>query len=247
MKFTYEAYKNMILNLKENNYEIVDYKNYKKRDKVVILRHDIDTSLEKALEMVELENKLNVSAIYFVLLSTDFYNVASKKSLEIIKEIIKLGGTIGLHFDEQKYQVETKEDLIKYVKYEADILSKIIGKKIEIVSMHRPSKKFLEMNLEIPEMINSYQKEFFEDFKYVSDSRMNWREDVEEITSSNKYKKLHILTHPFWYEEKENTMKNKLERFLIKAILERYGSLDDNIRDFQDIIPKNFIKEEMER
>lgn len=29
MKFTYEAYKNMILNLKENNYEIVDYKNYK--------------------------------------------------------------------------------------------------------------------------------------------------------------------------------------------------------------------------
>ena len=242
MKFTYEAYKNMILNLKENNYEIVDYKNYEKKDKVVILRHDIDTSLEKALEMAELENKLNVSAIYFILLSTDFYNVASKKSLEIIKEIIKLGGTIGLHFDEQKYQVETKEDLIKYVKYEADILSKIIGKKIEIVSMHRPSKKFLEMNLEIPEIINSYQKEFFEDFKYVSDSRMNWREDVEEIINSNKYEKLHILTHPFWYEKKEDTMKNKLEIFLENSVINRYNALNANFRDLESIISKEEIK-----
>lgn len=130
MKFTYESYKNMILNLKENNYEIVDYRNYKAKEKTVILRHGVDFSLEKALKMAELESGLNVSAIYFVLLSTDFYNIASKKSIEIIKKIISLGGIIGLHFDEQKYQVKTKEDLTEYVKYEADILSKIIGEKI---------------------------------------------------------------------------------------------------------------------
>lgn len=242
MKFTYEAYKKMILKLKENNYKITGYKNFEREEKVVILRHDIDTSLEKALEMAQLENELNISAIYFVLLSTDFYNVASKKSIEIIKKIINLGGIIGLHFDEQKYQVETKEDLIKYVKYEADILSKIIGDKIEIVSMHRPSKKFLEMNLEIPEIINSYQKEFFEDFKYVSDSRMNWREDVEKIVNSNKYEKLHILTHPFWYEEKEDTMKNKLERFLENSVVNRYNALNDNFRDLESVISKEEIK-----
>lgn len=242
MKFTYEAYKNMILNLKKNNYEIIDYKNYKVKEKAVILRHDVDFSLEKALEMAELENRLNVSAIYFVLLSTDFYNVASKKSTEIIKKIINLGGIIGLHFDEQKYQVETKEDLIEYVKYEADILSKIIGEKIEIVSMHRPSKKFLEMNLEIPEMINSYQKEFFENFKYVSDSRMNWRENIEEIINSNKYEKLHILTHPFWYEDKEDTMKNKLEKFLENSVINRYHALDDNLKDLESVISKEEIK-----
>lgn len=242
MKFTYEAYKNMILNLVKSNYEISDYKDYQKKNKSVTLRHDVDFSLEKALEMAKLENKLNVSATYFVLLSTDFYNPASKKSTEIIKEIIKLGGKIGLHFDEQKYQVETKEDLIKYVKYETEILSKIIDEKIDVVSMHRPSKKFLEMNLEIPEMINSYQKEFFEDFKYVSDSRMNWRENIEEIIESNNFNKLHILTHPFWYEEKENTMKNKLERFLKNSITDRYDTLNDNLRDLENIISKEEIK-----
>ncbi len=241
MKFTYKAYENMILNLIKKNYEISDYNNYQEKNKAVILRHDVDNSLKKALEMAKLENKLNVSATYFILLSTDFYNPASKKSTEIIKEIIKLGGKIGLHFDEQKYQVETKEDLIKYVRYEADILSKIIDKKIDVVSMHRPSKKFLEMNLEIPEMINSYQKEFFEDFKYVSDSRMNWRENVEEIIESNNFNKLHILIHPFWYEEKENIMKNKLERFLKVSVIERYNSLENNFRDLESVISKEEI------
>lgn len=242
MKFTYEAYENMILSLKKNNYEIVDYKNYEGKERIVILRHDVDFSLEKALEMAELENKLNVSAIYFVLLSTDFYNVASKKSIEIIKKIINLGGTIGLHFDEQKYQIETKKDLIKYIKYEADILSKIIEEKIDIVSMHRPSKKFLEMNLEIPEMINSYQKEFFKNFKYVSDSRMNWRENIEEIINSNKYEKLHILIHPFWYEEKEDTMRNRLKKFLENSVIDRYHTLDDNLKNLESVISKEEIK-----
>lgn len=242
MKFTYEAYENMILSLKKNNYEIVDYKNYEGKERIVILRHDVDFSLEKALEMAELENKLNVSAIYFVLLSTDFYNVASKKSIEIIKKIINSGGTIGLHFDEQKYQIETKKDLIKYIKYEADILSKIIEEKIDIVSMHRPSKKFLEMNLEIPEMINSYQKGFFKNFKYVSDSRMNWRENIEEIINSNKYEKLHILIHPFWYEEKEDTMRNKLKKFLENSVIDRYHTLDDNLKNLESVISKEEIK-----
>lgn len=72
MKFIYEAYKNMLLNLKANNYEILDYKNYKIKEKAIILRHDVDFSLEKALEMAELENRLNVSAIYFVLFKYRF-------------------------------------------------------------------------------------------------------------------------------------------------------------------------------
>ena len=61
--------------------------------------------------------------------------------------------------------------------------------------MHRPSKDFLEMDLEIPNVINSYQKKFFNDFKYVSDSRMSWRENVEEIVDSEKYSQLHILSY----------------------------------------------------
>ncbi|WP_187106339.1 GNAT family N-acetyltransferase [Fusobacterium mortiferum] len=235
MEFTYLAYEKLIKQLKDKGYKFCDYTNYIGENKAVILRHDVDTSLNKALEMAKLEKKLGISAYYFVLLSTDFYNINSEKSLKILKEIRKLGGRIGLHFDEKKYNLKSKEDYIKYVNYELDILSRVLEEKIDVVSMHRPSKDFLEMDLEIPNVINSYQKKFFNDFKYVSDSRMSWRENVEEIVDSEKYSQLHILTHPFWYSEKIESMEEKLEQFLKLAIKERYESLEDNIRDFENI------------
>lgn len=243
MEFTYLAYEKLIKQLKKKNYKFCDYINYIDGNKVVILRHDVDTSLNKALEITKLENSLGVSAYYFVLLSTDFYNINSEKSLKILKEIRQLGGKIGLHFDEKKYNLKSKEDYIKYVNYELDILSRVLEEKIDVVSMHRPSKDFLEMDLEIPNVINSYQKKFFNDFKYVSDSRMNWRENVEEIIDSEKYSQLHILTHPFWYSEKIESMEEKLEQFLRLAIKERYESLVDNIRDFEQIISKEKLNE----
>nr|WP_293993911.1 hypothetical protein [uncultured Fusobacterium sp.] len=243
MEFTYLAYEKLIRQLEDKGYKFCDYINYKEKNKVVILRHDVDTSLNKALEMTKLENSLGVSAYYFVLLSTDFYNINSEKSLKILKEIRQLGGKIGLHFDEKKYNLKLKEDYIKYINYELDILSRILEEKIDIVSMHRPSKDFLEMDLEIPNVINSYQKKFFNDFKYVSDSRMNWRENIEEIIDSEKYSQLHILTHPFWYSKKIESMEEKLEQFLKLAIKERYESLEDNIRDFEQIISKEKLNE----
>ena len=43
-------------------------------------------------------------------------------------------------------------------------------------------------------MINSYSKEFFQNFKYVSDSRMKWREDVMKYVKEKQYPRMQILT-----------------------------------------------------
>ena len=82
MKFTYESYKGMIELLRTNGYEFVGYHDYERDGKCVILRHDIDNSIEKAVALAEIEKALGVRSTYFVLLTTDFYNVASVKSLE---------------------------------------------------------------------------------------------------------------------------------------------------------------------
>ena len=203
MKFTHDAYTNLIKKLQEKGYIFCNYDNYDLKNKTVILRHDIDLKLEKAIDIVNIENKLGVSAYYFVLLSTDFYNINSFKNIKILNEIRNMGGKIGLHFDETKYNLQTKDDYIEAIKHELKILSIILDEDINVVSMHRPSKKFLEMNLEIPGVINSYQKKFFSEIKYISDSRMYWREDVDRIVENEEYSKLHILTHPFCYDKKE--------------------------------------------
>lgn len=233
MKFTYDAYKELLLLLKKYGYKDCSYYDWDRQEKTVILRHDIDTSLEAALEFSKIEKELDMQATYFVLLNTDFYNVASTKSKKIIYEIQKNGGTIGLHFDETGY---ADANIIEAIQKEAKNLENILEIPITSVSMHRPSEKTLNADLKIEGIVNSYSKIFFKKFKYVSDSRRNWRENVEEIIKSEVYDKLHILTHAFWYHEEECTAKQTLKSFINKRKEETYQSLADNIRNIEEFL-----------
>lgn len=236
MEFTYDGYLRLIDLLKEKNYYFCDYLNCDKYDKTVIFRHDIDNSLNKALEIAKIEHENNITSTFFVLLSTNFYNVFSRESNEILKEIMELGHQIGLHFDEKRYEISSVKELEYWVERESGILRNAIDEEINVVSMHRPSKWILENDIQFKGIINSYSKKFLSDFKYLSDSRMHWRENVLEIIESEKYDKLHILTHSFWYSDKNETIDEKLVKFIDEAKMERYFSLKDNIRDLDEII-----------
>lgn len=236
MDFTYKTYVDLINLLKQKGYQFTNYKNYKSIDKPVIFRHDIDNSLERALEVAKLENDNDIKSTFFVLLSTNFYNVFSKQSNDILKKIINLGHEIGLHFDEKRYEINNEEDLVYYVEYEKDVLGRELGIDIESVSMHRPSKSILENDIQFKHIINSYSKIFLHEFKYLSDSRMHWREDVFEIVKNEIYDKLHILTHPFWYAEAKGDIKERVSGFIKDANSERYYQMKDNIRDIEEII-----------
>lgn len=236
MNFTYDAYIELIKLLKSNSYNFANYKNYKRISRPVIFRHDIDNSLEKALKIARIENENNVKSTYFALLATNFYNIFSKESNEILTEIKKLGHKIGLHFDEKRYVIKDKEDLEKYIEYEKSILEKVIGTKVYSVSMHRPSKWILENDIQFKSIINTYSKIFFNEFKYLSDSRMHWREDVLGIIQSREYDKLNILTHPFWYDEGERDIKERVSKYINNANKERYSYIKDNIRDIEEIM-----------
>ena len=242
IQFTYEAYKGLISILKEYDYSFVRYINYNQYKKPVIMRHDVDNSLDKAVDLARIEQKEGISSTYFLLLSTDFYNIASKSSLEKIRQIIDCGHEIGLHFDETKYISDdgTKPDIIGAIKSETEIMSKIIGQGIRInaVSMHRPSKETLAADYKIEGMINSYGMEFFTGFKYVSDSRRRWREDIDAIIISGEYDKLHILTHAFWYNEEELDLKTSVERFVLSGNRERYQAMKQNVTDLEEIMGK---------
>ena len=145
MDFTYSAYKNLISLLKNFEYHIANYDNYKQFNNCVILRHDIDYDLDKALEFAEFENKLGVNSTYFVLLTSDFYNLFSKKSKEILLSIASMGHSIGLHFDELNYQdiFGNTEKIKNKIISESKLLEEVIQRPVKSVSMHRPSRAIL--------------------------------------------------------------------------------------------------------
>lgn len=207
MKFCYEGYLNLVNDIKEAGYEIVDYHNYRNTAYPCILRHDIDFSIRRAYNMAEIEVKNDIRSTYFVLLTSKMYNPFTKSSRDYIKEIAKMGHEIGLHFDETVYDIKCDDgyadNVAGHILREKSYLEDILGNKIKSVSMHQPSDEFLNRDMVIPGLVNSYSHLFFRDFKYCSDSMREWHFDIQQHLKKKTYPKLHILTHPIWWEKEE--------------------------------------------
>lgn len=238
MKFTLQAYSNLVRLIQEKGYDICNYHNYLRSEKFVILRHDVDFDLRKAAKIAKVEKELGIKTVYFILISSDFYNVLSTYNFRCVKEIIDCGHEIGLHFDETKYYGLNMHQIKDAIYDEVKLLETMIERRVETVSMHRPSKEMLESDLELDYVINTYGKVFFKDIKYLSDARMNWREDVISIITNSQYDKIQLLTHPFWYSEGEMTITDKLKRFVLRASEERYKELSCNLRDIESVLAK---------
>lgn len=241
MQFTYASYLDMIGLLKECGYAITDYRyreTVSEGEKCVILRHDIDYDVDKALKLAELEGANGVKSTYFVLLTSSLYNVFDRTTSEKLKKIRMMGHDIGLHYDEVRYPDAAGDAtaVVKTIQAEAAVLSDALETDIGCVSMHRPSKAILEADILIPGMINSYGKEFFNDFKYLSDSRKRWREPAKDIIKSGTFQRLHILTHAFWYDESECSLHDSVLRLINSGNRARYEIMKDNITDLDSII-----------
>ncbi len=200
-KFGISGYKKLLVYLKKENLILKGFKDNLLNGRNLILRHDIDFCPIRALNIAKLENKMSMSSTFFFLINTDFYNLYSKKNIEILKRIIELGHEVGLHFDASLYNEEKM--MHKACKKELTTLENIISKKINIISFHRPAKKFLNLNKKIAGRDHTYMKKFIKDINYCSDSQGIWRfKSPQEIIEENKNKNaftLHLLTHPIWW------------------------------------------------
>lgn len=240
MEFTYSAYKKLLKLLQDSGYKNALYDTWNNYEKTVILRHDVDLSIKMAVPFSEIEKEMGMEAVYFLLLNTDFYNIASHSSRKLIDKICRNGGKIGLHFDEAAYG---RQDIIKGILKEKAAMESVLDMPITYVSMHRPSKETLEADYRIKGIINSYSRIFFHEFKYISDSRRMWHENVEEIARSGKESRLHILTHTFWYRELEEEASEALKEFISSYKGQVYLSLYNNIRDLDEFLKLEEVKD----
>lgn len=159
------------------------------------------------------------------MLSSAFYNLLSRKNEKILHQIKNLNHEIGLHFDETKYGSSlTDEKLAEAIKREIIILESILGERVTSISMHIPNQRLFGHKLPINQ-INAYDEEFTYEFKYLSDSMMRYREPVLDIIKSGEYSKIQLLTHPIWYQQREeesaDLILNKLYKEKREA-LEQY-------------------------
>ena len=201
-----------------------DYRN------ILILRHDIDQSLEQSIKIAAIENKYNIKSTFFLWLRSPFYNIFEKKYSDIVYQINNLGHQIGLHFDESVYKIDNEIDLNQYIEKEINLIKTYFSINIYAVSMHRPSKWILDNNIQLDNYINTYSKIYFKDFKYISDSRRQWKEGcICKKINTNNYSKLHVLIHPFWWVEKDISFDQIMSDFIKNKVNKLETDLENNI------------------
>lgn len=203
----FKNYFKFLENCLEYNYKFSRFQDIKNNEDLnIIIRHDIDFSPKLALEMAKIENSLSIKSTYFFMIRSPFYNLFSRANNEIVKEIISLGHEIGLHYDEGYYSKDI--DLQYLIDNEINILENNFDIKVNAVSFHQPSKKVIDNEIKIKQ-INTYDKLFFRDIKYLSDSNMNFKENPLEAIQQKEFSKIQLLIHPMWWMIEGNNTEEK--------------------------------------
>lgn len=193
---------------------------FKPSEKVLLLRHDVDFSLEYAYEMANMEHAIGYYSTYYILVHGPFYNPLSERSMDAIKAIHGMGHEIGL-------QVDTR--------YHADvdlkILESITGSPVTTFAKHYFT---ITDDTNLPyNLLNSRDIPA----RYISESGRHWREGCM-CDNIDKHKQLQVLTHPIWWftdsktrEAAVNTLEVDLSRQVSEDVNEYRNILDQYIID----------------
>jgi hypothetical protein len=213
--FTLKHYKKIIKTLKEKH-TFMSFTNFEKQKNFVLKRHDVDFTLENALDLAIIESELGVTSTYFLMLHCEFYNLLEKKNIEIVKKISNMGHEIGLHFDAQFYDISDDEDLNDKISLEKRVLENFLEIKIEVFSFHNTTPFTMScQNYSYGNLINTYSSYFQENLGYCSDSNGYWRFNrMIDFIKENNNKSLQILTHPVWWTKEIDSPKLKIEKLI---------------------------------
>lgn len=219
--FSVDAFVRLIGDFREAGYSFCSFGDFDPT-RCVVLRHDVDFSLADAAQMAAIERDLNVSATYFILLTSIFYSPISPQTKAHVDAILASGGRLGLHFDPSIY-----DDYEAGFESERRIFEETFGEKLEMVSLHRPRDFLDDNNRRLPGVRHTYEDEFFKELKYFADSGGSFAYghplDSDEFQQG---KSLHINLHPIWWMREGTGPSDKMrswERSHFEAVNDEVG------------------------
>ena len=160
---------------------------------VVILRHDVDLSLEGALAMAEVEAEEGAWSTWFLMTRSVFYNLASSEGERAIARLRELGHRVAHHAVWPHVDLDDRFD--------------------PVVAWHNPDPEFMQM--EVPGAVNVMDERFFDPEHYRSDSNQHWRHGCpHEELAAGGFEWLQLLTHPEIWAFDGATMRESMESML---------------------------------
>jgi hypothetical protein len=170
----------------------------------LLLRHDVDLSLEAALAVAEVEAAEGAWATYFLMTRSVFYNLASREGEHTIERLRGLGHRVAHHAVWPNVDLDSRFD--------------------RVVAWHNPDPAF--MQAEIDGAVSVMRPPFFDPEHYRSDSNQRWRHGCpHDELAAGAFEWLQLLTHPEIWAYDGATMRETMETFLDADRAARLGHL----------------------
>lgn len=172
--FTLDHYRELLQAARAGGYRFAHFDEQPRRGDL-LLRHDVDLSLDATLRMAELETSEDVSATYFLMTESVFYNLVSSEGVAAMARLRELGHRVGLHAVYPNAVLDDRFD--------------------PVVAWHNPDPGY--MTAPIAGALNVMQEGYFDPPTYRSDSNQRWRSGCphEELRAGG-FPWLQLLTHP---------------------------------------------------
>ena len=238
--FSFDDYRKIIRIIQSTGSQ-AGYKEALNKDRFIIMRHDVEYSVERAYNLSKVEESMDFTSTYFFQWTNNSYNILSRKNRDMVKDMHERGHQIGLHF--ALNGMTDMEQIRKQILKEMQILSEMFGFAVDTFSVHRPSKDILRENIKLPGIINAYQDDFFtfaenitEDtpvtVKYMSDANHIWRYGYPDEENILSHDKVQILTHPFAWTKKGYDNFENYKALVKEKTTEVIDSIDNECKDF---------------
>jgi hypothetical protein len=190
--FTLDHYRELLEAAKTGSYDWASFDRHPRAGDL-FLRHDVDLSLEAALEMARLEHELGVRATYFLMTDSGFYNLESHVGVYAQRQLRQWGHAVGLHAVYPRAELDRRFD--------------------KVVAWHNPDPQY--MSVPIVGAVNVMEKPYFTPGHYRSDSNQHWREGCpHEELAAGMFEWLQLLVHPEIWVYEGSTMRASMESML---------------------------------
>jgi hypothetical protein len=159
----------------------------------LILRHDVDLSLDAALAVAEVEAAESAWSTWFLMTRSVFYNLAASEGDRAISRLRELGHRVAHHAVYPHVDLDERFE--------------------PVVAWHNPDPEY--MAAPIPGAVNVMEPPFFDPEHYRSDSNQRWRHGCpHEPLARGEFEWLQLLTHPEIWAFAGTSMRESMESML---------------------------------